>query len=143
MPYSAVADIRDALDEAVLIYLTDDEGAGLVDEDRVTAAIAAADAEIEGYCQKRYDLPFDPVPAIIRTLSVDIAVYKLFTRRGFREDSADKAVAEKYKNAVRMLKDIASGVLQIGTGATPHPAPRQVLTRTRTKLFSEDELDKY
>jgi len=141
--YCHVDDIRDALDEAVLIYVTDDQGTGTVDEGRVAAAIEAADAEIEGYCQKRYDLPFDPVPAIIRTLSIDIAIYKLFSRRGFREDSADKAVTEKYKNAVRMLRDISGGVLQIGTGAEPHPAPRQVLTRTRTKIFSEDELDKF
>ena len=143
MAYSTIADIKESLDEAVLIYLTDDEGTGTVNDDRVLGAVGKADSEIDGYCQKRYVLPFDPVPNIINTLSVDIAIYQLFSRRGFRENSADKAVQEKYKNAVRMLSDISRGVLQIGTGDAPHPPPIQVKTATRTKTFSETELDKF
>ena len=143
MAYSTIDDIRDSLSDDVLVYLTDDTGAGTTDEARVAAEIEKADSEIEAYCQKRYSLPFDPVPAVIRSLSVDVAIYRLFARRGFREDTADKAIVDKYKNAVRILQDIAKGVIQIGTGDAPHEPATFVRSRARTKIFTEEELDQY
>ena len=75
MPYATQADILDQLDEDILIQLTDDADTGDVVDDVVTRAIADADAEIDGYCGKRYSVPFDTVPPIIRKFAVDIAIY--------------------------------------------------------------------
>ena len=65
-PYCEHADILGQISPDVLIQLTDDACHGVADMSRVTQAIAAADAEIDGYCAGRYTVPFAPVPAVIK-----------------------------------------------------------------------------
>jgi len=73
MAYCTQDDILYLLNETALIQLTDDDGAGEIDDEKVTRAIADADAAIDAYCQDRYAVPLSPVPAKIRQISVDIA----------------------------------------------------------------------
>jgi len=114
MPYCTQDDLLEQISEAELIQLTDDAGAGAVDETVVERAIADADAEIDAYAMTRYATPLSPVPAMIRKISVDIAVYHLFARRrGAPEDRK-----ERYKNAVKFLEGLAKGLISIGA-ATP------------------------
>ncbi len=113
MSYCAQSDILDQLDEDRLIQLTDDEDAGTADADIVTKAIADADAEIDSYCGTRYDLPFSPAPAIIRKLSVDVAIYNLYARRKGAPEDRQK----RYDNAVRILRDISKGLISLGVDA--------------------------
>jgi phage gp36-like protein len=47
MPYSLKADIQKEISDDELIGLTDDEGTGIINDARVTAAIARADAMID------------------------------------------------------------------------------------------------
>lgn len=110
MSYSVKADILDQIDEDILIQLTDDEDTGSVDDDKVTKSIADADAEIDGYCGKRYLVPFSTVPNIIRKLSVDIAIYNLYARR----KGAPEELEKRYNNAIRFLKDVAKGLASLG-----------------------------
>ncbi|MBW2673866.1 MAG: DUF1320 domain-containing protein [Deltaproteobacteria bacterium] len=113
MSYALKADILEQLDEDILIQLTDDTDAGTVDDDMVTRAIADADAEIDGYCGTRYDVPFSPVPVMIRKLSVDIAIYNLYARRkGVPEDRQ-----KRYDNALRFLRDVSRGLISMGSDA--------------------------
>ena len=108
--YAAQADILEQLDGDILIQLTDDADAGTVDADMVTRAIADADAEIDGYCGKRYSVPFSTVPAIVRKFSVDIAIYNLYARRkGAPEDRK-----QRYDNAVKFLANVAKGLISLG-----------------------------
>ncbi|MFH2129761.1 MAG: DUF1320 domain-containing protein [bacterium] len=104
------ADILMLLDEFILIQLTDDSDVGSADSDIVTRAIQDADAEIDSYCGTRYDVPFASATAIIRKLSVDIAIYNLFLRR----QSAPDERKERYDNAIRFLKDVSRGNASLG-----------------------------
>ena len=80
MSYCTLTNILNLISEATLIALTDDAGAGEVDDAKVAAAIADADATIDSYCQGRYTIPLSPVPSKIVQISVDIAVYNLYSR---------------------------------------------------------------
>lgn len=117
MAYCTQDDIVQQLDEDTLIQLTDDEGAGSVDTAVVNRAIADAGATIDAYCQGRYSVPLDPVPDMIRQLSVDIAIYNLYSRRA---DAVPDNRLERYKNAIRFLEKVASGQILLGA-ATPAP----------------------
>jgi len=118
MAYATKTDIIEQLDEDTLIQLTDDAGAGTVDDSRVTRAIADADAEIDSYCGVRYSVPLSPVPPVIRKGSVDIAVYNLYARRrGAPEDRKDR-----YNDAIRFLRDVAAGKASLGAD-DPDGAP--------------------
>lgn len=106
MPYCTLTDLTTMVDEAELIALTDDDDEGAVDTDITDAAIADADAAIDTYLVKKYTVPMTaPVPTVIRKLSVDVALYNLFTRRG----RVSEAVEQRFKSAITMLRDIAAG----------------------------------
>jgi len=110
MAYCTKTDILEQLEEDVLIQLTDDEDAGIVDDDKVTRAIVDADAEIDSYCGTKYDVPFTTAPAMIRKMSVDITIYNLYARRrGAPEDRK-----ERYDDAISFLKDISKGIASLG-----------------------------
>ena len=138
MAYSTQADILEQLDNTTLIQLTDDAGAGTVDADVVTRAIADADAEIDGYCGKRYDVPFSTVPAIIRKFSVAIAIKNLFARRR----GAPDARRQDYEDAIAFLRDVSNGKATLGED-DPADTPQSSHTpeiESADRIFSRDTL---
>lgn len=127
MAYCTLDDITKALEEATVIQLTDDETlkpAGIEPGNpdhgaiiaRIGEAIARADAEIDGYCAVKYAVPLVPVPAVVNSLSVELAVYYLYSRR-----TVPEKIEKRYDKAVARLKDVARGLLSLGV--TPEPAP--------------------
>lgn len=114
MPYCIQTDITDQLPLVKLVQLTDDDKTGSVDTETLAKSIADADAEIDGYCAIRYTAPFAPVPVMIRKLSVDIAIYNLFTRKpGVVPEERQK----RYENAIRFLRDVSKGFISLGADA--------------------------
>ncbi len=84
-----------------------------IDTSVTTRAIADADAEIDGYCKAVYDVPFSPVPVMVRKISVDIAIYNLYARRkGAPEDRRNR-----YKDAIKFLENVAKGIVDLGSDA--------------------------
>lgn len=144
MPYSSLNDITAHIPEANLIQLTDDEGAGAVNEERVSEAIAYADQLIDGYLRGRYTLPLTTVPVLIKKLSVDLAVFHLYSRR--LELEMPEAMMQRYKNAVRLLEQTQKGILSIGIESTDS-GPGQGHYRTNRKsedrVFDKTSLEKF
>jgi len=139
MSYSAKADILNQLDEPTLIELTDDAGAGEVDDDIVTRAIADADATIDAYCQGRYEVPLDATPDKIRQISVDIAIYNLYSRR---DDTAPDTRKDRYKDAIRFLEKVAGGEIELGA-ATPAPSTtgNEADIAYNDRIFDRDKME--
>ena len=144
MAYCTLDDLKDQISEDELIQLTDDEGAGSVDMEKIDGAIASADALIDGYCGKHFSVPFSPTPAIIRDFSVIISIYKLFARRqGAPEDRRTR-----YKDTVDFLKGVAKGENTLGVQPVPDPPGEDDYTGagqfdTRDKMFDADTMSKY
>lgn len=138
MAYCDLDDLKNRMSEAYIIECTDDAGIGTVDTDKVDSAIADADHEIDFYCRKRYTVPFTTIPPIIKKLSVDIAIYNLYSRR--RSVPDDRVT--RYADAVTMLKAVVTGEGQIeGTEAGPDSSAIEVQpTFTKSKLDHEDEV---
>jgi phage gp36-like protein len=140
--YSTLADIKNQLDEAVLVQLTDDEGLGIVDEDRVTRAIADADEEIDGYVGARHALPLSTVPAILRKISVDLAVYNLYTRRSI---AVPEIRSERYKSCIRFLEQVGKGAISLGSedpgGSPPGSKAPEFSTDNPDRVFDREKLE--
>lgn len=109
MPYCTLADITDMLDENEIIRYTDDAGTGLVNTSVTDKAIAGADALIDSHLAARYSVPVQDVPDIIIGLAVDIAIYKICSRRSAAPDE----IRRKYDDAVRYLEKVAAGKIII------------------------------
>ena len=119
MAYCTIEDVKKLLPEADLVQLTDDEGAGTINPQRLEEAVAQADADIDAYLSGKYTVPLTPVPAVVKKLSADIAVYNLYSRR---LEKIPETRSERYKNAVRMLEGIAKGTISVGAATAPEPA---------------------
>lgn len=140
MAYSTQSEILDQMDEDVLIQLTDDDDAGVVDADVVTQKIADADALIDGYCGARYAVPFTTVPALVLKFSVDIAIYNLYGRRkGAPEDRRNR-----FKEAVDFLKGVSAGNNSLGEN---DPAAGETLfelsSNNPDRIFTRDKMAGY
>lgn len=127
--------------EESLVQLTDDEGYGTVNQTRIDEAIAQADAEIDSYCGGRYSIPFAaPAPDIAKKISVDIAIYNLYSRR---VEVIPEVRADRYKNAIRQLEGISKGIISIGEDPAPaSPTEGGVETNKTTddRTFTKDKL---
>lgn len=140
MSYSVLDDIKKLIPEDTLIQLTDDDGIGTVNQGRVDEAIAQADSEIDSYCGGRYSVPFATVPGIVKKISVDIAIYNLYSRR---VEVIPETRADRYKNAIRQLEGISKGVISIGVDPAPSAATQSSNTveiATSEKIFSRDKM---
>jgi len=103
--YITAADL--GIPEDTLVRLTDDEGAGQVNEDRANAAIAAAQALVDSALSRQYDVPLSSTPDMVRKLVSDIALYNLYMRVG----SLPASVKASYEEATRTLDKFSSGGL--------------------------------
>ena len=141
MHYCALADIE-ASDQD-LIELTDDNGAGVVDQSVVDKAVAAAGDLIDGYLRGRYTLPLDPVPGLLATLAADITLYRLYARKP--RLTVPESLADKHKNALKILDGIQKGTVTLGAGTpeTDIPTGAVSLVKASIRIFDDDTLDKY
>ena len=138
MAYSTKSDILEQLDEAILIQLTDDDSIGAVDDDKVTRAIADADATIDAYCQGRYSIPLDPVPGKIRQICVDLDIYNLYSRRG---DAAPEIRKDRHKEAIRFLEKVSEGKISLGASTpAPETTGNSVDINQNDRIFTRDEM---
>lgn len=121
--YCTQADILKRIDENTLLGLTaENPGDTEIDTAKVSEAITDADNIINSYAAKRYTVPFATVPGYIKTLSVDIAVYNLYTLKPTTFE-ADSSVKDRYDNAIKFLKLLADGKVTIGDIPEPTASP--------------------
>ncbi len=139
MAYCTLTNLKNSISEDQLIQLTDDDDHGEIDTDKIDAAIAKADSKINGYCGKKYSVPFVIVPDVVRDLSVDIAVYNLFSRRG----AADGERRDQYQDAIKFLEGVASGKNSLGENdpdGSPAETHRPDISSS-DRIFSRSNMD--
>lgn len=81
---------------------------------KIEEAIVDADAEIDGYLNKRYPVPLVNIPEMITKISKDIAVYNLMSRSGIDEGEGEANYLTRYKAAITYLTKVAEGKFDIG-----------------------------
>lgn len=107
--YCSLDDIRKNIPDISLIELTDDNGTGQINTGIAEEAIEYADSTIDGYLRGRYTLPLNPVPKIIQKISIDIAIYHIYSRRF--ELEMPEGMQKRYENAIKLLENIQKGVI--------------------------------
>ncbi len=138
MAYAVQDDLLQQIPEDGLIQLTDDDRTGVVDSTKVARAIEDADAEIDGYLGKKYTVPIPSAPALVRNLSVTIAIYNLFSRRG----EVDEGRERRYKNAVKSLENIAKGLISLGEVPAPTENPGESASfGSEDRVFTRDKME--
>lgn len=148
MSYSTRAEVREMVKDDALNSIIGDtfiedpaereEKVGPI----IDAAIADADAEIDGYLAKRYAVPFSPIPRVLNKFSKDIAVYNLFSRIGIDEGTDQKTYLNRYNAAIKFLTLVAEGKVSIGSeNEDPaSAASRGFAVQSSPRLFRRDQM---
>ncbi|WP_226779514.1 gp436 family protein [Oceaniglobus trochenteri] len=109
MSYATLDNLTDRFGSRLLVQLTDrgEVVTDTIDTDVIDRALADTDAAIDGYLKDRYVLPLAETPPLIADLAQSIAIYKLHVY------APDPKIEADYKDALRTLRDIASGVVRL------------------------------
>lgn len=144
MRYCSLTDLQLAVPPQTLVWLSnDDTEATAVNAAVVEEAVRQAEELVDAHLRGRYNLPLQPVPSIVKDVSVNLARHWLYARRPEGNDLPD-AVTRTYKAAMTLLESVRDGKLTLGTPtgeATPEPG--EVKVRARPRRFSSDLLDRY
>ncbi|MFA6690748.1 MAG: DUF1320 domain-containing protein [Saccharofermentanales bacterium] len=138
MAYCSQEDLLKLIPEVELAELTAESG-DTPDSAIVSDCIGQADAEINSYLAVRYRFPLAATPDRVKSLSIDIAIYHIYSRR----DRIPESRRQKYKDAVAFLKAVALGRAEIigADGAEISGEAAEVVEITsQTRVFDRDKL---
>ena len=141
MDYCTVQDLETHLSTPTLTQLTSDEG-NEIDSAVAQEAIIYASTLTNGYLRGRYTLPLDTPFPLLRIIAIDIAVYRLYSRR-MRTDIPE-IIAQQYDDAIKMLKDIQKGAITLEEADSSVQAGNYKGNKECTdKLFNRTTLSEY
>lgn len=150
MAYCTAEEVIDMLKPDMYGYIVGEGSDDLDDEalrDNILllAGNAAEDAqaEIDGYLAKRYDVPFVHVPPVISKFAKDIALYNLVSRKGIDESDREKTYLTRYNSAVAYLTKVAEGKVDIDTGeshTTQMAAANGFSMKSEHRIFSRSSM---
>lgn len=108
MAYTDLVQLIDRFGERMLVALTDrgDLHTGQIDTAVIDRALIDTDAMIDGFVTARYGA-LAIVPPLLADLALAIAIYKLHIA------APDPKIEADYKDALRLLRDIADGRVRI------------------------------
>jgi phage gp36-like protein len=143
VPYSVLADLQSIAEAATLVDLTDDTGTGVVDAAKVARAIADADSVIDAHLRAHYVVPLANAPAFVRTLSCDLALFNLFSRRPSL--GIPDTIATRKKDALTHLAAVRDGKLDLGIEPPPAASSAEVATYAEgeDQLFTSATLETF
>lgn len=141
--YCTLFDLLAVVQEADLVQLTDDDGQGVIDEEKAAAAIAAAEDLVDGYLRGRYTLPLDPIPKLVTRIAVDISLFNLYKRR--LSLKMPESLEKSFDNSMKVLGQIQSGKVSLGvdTGTSTGPGEFKTNKRSEDRAFTRDVMDKF
>lgn len=146
MAYCTQSNLTTAFGTQLLVDLTDDEQAGSLSAEclaRIAAAIADADAFIDGHLRTHYDVPLATTPVLIRKLSKDLAIFYLFQRRSAAFELPEWLTAS-HQDARDTLALLRKGELDLGVEPVPAESAAAVAAYDGPdRLFTADTLEDF
>ncbi len=141
--YCDEADVaRHAGGVKALTEIADDDGNGVNTPLLVDSAIDAAEATVNSYARKLYEVPFAVglIPPSIREMTAGLAVYQL---RSWQPAGITDVDQVKQDARIEWLVNLAKGI--VDPGVTPAPAPSGLVAASNTarpdsKAASRDAL---
>jgi phage gp36-like protein len=138
--YCEKADLAEKYGEKELAELTDEQSGAATSDAEVSAACAAASAEVDRYLGVRYPVPLASPPPDVVDFACVIARFKLWGDRA----TEGTGMRSAYDDVMKMLRDIAAGKAVLS--GIPVDAAQVgavvVAVSERTQVMSDTELSK-
>lgn len=140
MAYATRQDLIDRFGATEIIQRTDrsNRPATTIDDTVVARALADAQALVDGYIGKVYELPLATVPPVLTKVCCDLARLNLWAGAADKDGPVSRAADA----AVAWAKDVARGLVRLDVaGITPPQASGGgVKVAGAPKIFSSDSL---
>lgn len=109
--YASVLEVRTALARRP----TQEAGnLASLSEDALEQCITQTEAEVDGYLRGRYQVPFTPVPALVHSITVDMACWRAaLTYYEEQSIESDSPAALRYGRALELLEGLESGKVSL------------------------------
>jgi phage gp36-like protein len=133
---------RDALvafiPQATLTQLTNDDPAAMSpDESVIDTTVTEVEDLVDGYMRGRYNLPFHPVPTVLRGAALSLVCYELYARRPEGGDLPE-AVKAARKDAIKLLETIRDGLVTLGIAdGKAAIEPGEIRVKARRQRFDD------
>lgn len=143
MAYCSVQDLIDRCGTLAIVQLSnpDDSLAETVNEGVVNRAILDACGEMDGYIGARYTLPLAESNDVLRTLAIDLALYRLAALGRLGEVQEDHKIRKE--DALRFLRDLAKGVATLGLDQAKDPSTQVINASSAGRIFSRESLGSF
>lgn len=144
MTYVTNADIEERLGTQAYVQLTDDEGTGSADTDKVDEARLGAEGEVDSYLSRRYAVPIDVVThselaGLLKSITLDLVEFRLHSRR----PPMPHAAVEKRDAAVGWLTAVSEGRISLPSDSELPANEAQGLradSAGNPRVLTEDEM---
>lgn len=134
MSYATAADLQNRYGDVLTQIVGEDPTTSAT----VATALEDAAVELDAFLESRFTLPLPRVPALLRNMACDVAIYRLLS---LRPDQEVKDARARYKDALERLQAIRDGRLDLGLPQTDIPAgPAPLLVTSAPRLFSRKRL---
>jgi len=135
-----VTDLNDAFGAEEILQIADLDGDGAVDTDTVTRAITAAEATVNSYLARRYDLASlkSVKPPVVVQIAIDLSYYEIAKCRDARLVGPGSDFEALYQRAIARLREIAQGVTVLDVDTVTEQTAIQITNNDR--IFSRDTL---
>lgn len=140
MPYIQQSDILTEMSYADLAKLTGDASGTTVNEQKVEAAIASADALIDALLYGRYAVPMAAPDDIIKHISLSFTIFNLNSYK-FSGSFVPNEVLSRKLEAMNLLDSIYSGKIRLSSP----PRTIGILTNNayRKRYFTDENLEEF
>lgn len=108
-----IASTELGIPEEILVRLTDDEGSGMVNTQRIDDAIGAACGYVDAALSPRHDTPLAEPAELVKSIVRRLALYNLYLRSG----AVPEDVRRAYDESAEMLARAAEGAFCLGLSA--------------------------
>lgn len=137
-PFATQADMEARYGTAVLVQLTDEDGADAINPTRLATELAAASRTVVSYITPKYDLEAglaDDALALLADITCALTMHRLY-----RELPPEKVKDDK-TDAMTQLRDIQSGKATLDTGHHAVTArPEGVLVSVPDRVFGRESM---
>ncbi|MFN3781768.1 MAG: phage protein Gp36 family protein [Candidatus Kapaibacteriota bacterium] len=138
--YTNLAELLLEFTPEELAQLTGDPSGVNINQARIDYAIENASNLIDNFLRNRYEVPFSPIPSLIKFIAREIAICNIYEYAN-HDSFVPPTITKRKSYAMYLLYQIQNGRLQLEI--VPNRTTILINKENEKRLFDDDMLEKF